>query len=240
LTMIFGGIQKNSLIDYPSKVSCVLFTQGCNFRCPYCHNPQLVASRSSQSSVFEQDVFAFLSKRKNWLDGVVISGGEPTLQDDLFDFCGRIKDMGFAVKLDTNGSRPHVVEKLIRSKRVDYIAMDMKTDPDRYVPVIAEAVDPALIRASAQAILISGLAHEFRTTCVKSIVDSESIRAIGVAITGAVRYVLQQAQCIDGHVLNPNYFKTHDWHLDGGSISALRDIAAGFVETCTIRWAKRA
>ncbi|RJP43790.1 MAG: anaerobic ribonucleoside-triphosphate reductase activating protein [Desulfobacteraceae bacterium] len=237
--MIFGGIQKNSLIDYPSKVSCVLFTQGCNFRCPYCHNPQLVASRSTRSPVFEQDVFAFLSKRKNWLDGVVISGGEPTIQDDLFDFCGRIKDMGFAVKLDTNGSRPQVVEKLIRLKRVDYIAMDMKTDPDRYVPVIAKAVDPALIRASAHAILASGLAHEFRTTCVKSIVDAESIRAIGVTITGAVRYVLQQVQCLEGHVLNPNYFKTHDWHLDGESISALRDIAAGFVEACTIRWTKR-
>lgn len=234
--MIFGGIQKNSLIDYPSKVSCVLFTQGCNFHCPYCHNPQLVRSGSPLSTIFEQEFFAFLSKRRNWLDGVVISGGEPTLQDDLFDFCGRIKDMGLAVKLDTNGSRPIVIERLIQAKLVDYIAMDIKTDPERYIPVIVEAVDPARIRASAQAILASGLAHEFRTTCVKSIVDAESIRTIGTVINGALRYVLQQVQCIDGHVLDPVYFKTHDWYVDEGSISVFRDIAAGFVETCNVRW----
>lgn len=235
--MIFGGIQKTSVIDYPSKISCILFVQGCNFRCPYCHNPQLVGPGQPQSPVFEQEVFAFLSERKTWIDGVVITGGEPTLQDDLFDFCKRIKDLGFSVKIDTNGSRPEVVQDLVSSRLVDYIAMDMKTDPDRYVPVIAEAVDPDRIRESARSILASGLDHEFRTTCIKSIVDADAVRAIGKIIKGARRYVLQQVQYIDGHVLNPRYFKTNDRHLDAAAISALRDIGAGFAETCTIRWA---
>lgn len=235
--MIFGGFQKNSLIDYPSMVSCVLFTQGCNFRCPYCHNPQLTGSRSPRSPIFEQDVFAFLSQRKKWIDGIVITGGEPTLQEDIFDFCRQVKDMGFAVKLDTNGSRPEIVQGLVNSRLVDYIAMDIKTDPDQYAPIIAEVVDPEKIRESVRAILASGLDHEFRTTCVKPIIDAESVRGIGKTISGAMRYVLQQAQYIDGHVLNSDFFKVHDWHLDAAALSAFRDIAAGFVETCIIRWA---
>lgn len=235
--MVFGGIQKTSLLDYPSKICCVLFAQGCNFRCPYCHNPRLVGTGPPQQSIFEQEVFAFLSKRKIWIDGVVITGGEPTLQDNLFDFCGRLKNMGFSVKIDTNGSRPQMVEKLIGSGHVDYVAMDIKTDPKRYAPVISETVDPDHIRESARCILASGIDHEFRTTCIKSIVDSDAVRAIGKIIKGARRYVLQQVQYNGVQVLNPQYFKVSGRHMDAADISALRDIGAGFAETCMIRWA---
>ncbi len=236
--MIFGGIQKNSLIDYPSKVSCVLFTQGCNFRCPYCHNPQLIPCRQNRASTFpKKEVLSFLAHRKNWLDGVVITGGEPTLQKDLFDFCGQLKEMGFCVKLDTNGSRPEVIQKLLNSRRVDYIAMDIKTDPARYAPVFTSIEGIKRIRESIEAILVSELDHEFRTTCVKPFVDADAIRIIGQSIAGANQYVLQQAQYIEGHVLEPGFFKTQDWRLDTASLRSFFDIAAGFVKTCRIRWA---
>ena len=236
--MIFGGIQKNSLIDYPSKVSCVLFTQGCNFRCPYCHNPRLIPCRQKGSATIPADeVLSFLAQRKNWLDGVVVTGGEPTLQKDLFGFCGQLKEMGFSIKLDTNGSRPEAIEKLINGRRVDYIAMDIKTDPDRYAPVFTAIEDVRCIRESINTILASGLDHEFRTTCVKPFVDADAIRVIGHSIGGAQKYVLQQAQYIEGHVLDPGFFKTQDWQFDAALLSTLCDIAAGFVKACCIRWA---
>ena len=141
--MVFGGLQKNSLIDYPGKVSCVLFLSGCNFDCPYCHNPDL-AKDSSLCPVLldEKAVFDFLQRRKGFLDGVVISGGEPTLQKDLLVLCKKIKELGYLIKLDTNGSRPQVIKRLIDEGLVDYIAMDIKTDPFHYSPLIAKSQIP--------------------------------------------------------------------------------------------------
>ena len=135
--MKFGGLQKNSLIDYPGKIACVLFVCGCNFDCPYCHNPELVKETIENPLAFhENKAYDFLKKRKGLIDAVVISGGEPTLQADLADVCQHIKQMGFLVKVDTNGSRPEVVRQLIVDKLVDYLAMDIKTDPPAYSPVI--------------------------------------------------------------------------------------------------------
>ncbi|MBW1769313.1 MAG: anaerobic ribonucleoside-triphosphate reductase activating protein, partial [Deltaproteobacteria bacterium] len=131
--MLFGGLQKSSLIDYPGKLSCVLFLSGCNFDCPYCHNPGLVKGRFSDHAQFEEKtVYDFLEKRRGFLDGVVVSGGEPTLQKDLVSLCEKLKEMGYPVKLDTNGSRPQVLRSLIDEGLVDYIAMDIKTDLLRY------------------------------------------------------------------------------------------------------------
>jgi len=136
--MIIGGIQKTSLIDYPSKISCVIFVSGCNFDCPYCHNPDLVKRSSSNLLIDVYEVLEFLKKRRPLLDGIVITGGEPTLQGDLFGFCEQIKTLGYPVKLDTNGSRPGVIKQLIEKKLIDYIAMDIKTAPDRYSPDITK------------------------------------------------------------------------------------------------------
>ena len=133
--MIIGGWQKNSFIDYPEKISCVLFVSGCNFDCPYCFNPDLV--RNNPKNILDLTrIYDFLENRKGLLDGVVISGGEPTLHNELFLLCKNIHQMGYPIKLDTNGSRPQVIKKLIDAGMIDYIAMDIKTDPFNYSPLI--------------------------------------------------------------------------------------------------------
>ena len=130
--MKIGGLQKFSFIDYPNKTSAIIFTQGCNFRCAYCHNPELVYPEKYQVPISEEQVFAFLESRKNQLDAVVITGGEPTLQPDLIEFIKKVKAMGFLVKLDSNGSNPQVLEQVINQKLVDFIAMDIKAPFDKY------------------------------------------------------------------------------------------------------------
>ena len=134
--MLLGGLQKISLIDYPGKISCVMFSSGCNFDCPYCHNPQL--ARGCQVGTpysDENQLYPYLKRRRTVIDGVVISGGEPTIQKDLFSTCLMLKQLGYPVKLDTNGSRPRIIRQLLNKKLVDYIAMDIKTDPPNYLAV---------------------------------------------------------------------------------------------------------
>ena len=155
--MIFGGIQKSSLIDFPGKVACVLFLSGCNFRCPYCHNPELVLGKPAAVPSLEEDaVFAMLETRRGFLDGVVISGGEPTLDPGLPTLCKTIRGMGFSVKLDTNGSRPYVLSRLMEDGLIDYVAMDLKTVPDQYAPHFWKNGRPADILKSIQLILTAG------------------------------------------------------------------------------------
>ena len=230
--MIIGGIQKNSLIDYPSKISCVLFTSGCNFRCPYCHNPDLVRPPFQSTPV--EAIFEFLERRKSLLDGVVITGGEPTLHDDLPDFCSRIKSMGYFVKLDTNGSRPSVIQALIKKKQIDYIAMDVKTLPENYVPHIAQTIEPHAIRDSIALILNSGLAHEFRTTCVRPFVNQPVIEKISHIIHGADLLAFQQAKITD-KVLNPEFFLEKEWKISTDTLTSFQTTAAPFVKKTIIR-----
>lgn len=190
--MRIGGIQKCSLIDFPGKVSAVLFTQGCPWRCHYCHNARLVFPERFDPPILEKEVFSFLRRRREQLDGVVVSGGEPTLQPDLPEFIREIKEMGFAVKLDTNGFRPDVVEKVIRLELVDYIAMDVKAPLDSYETVVGARVDTGKIKRSISIIINSGIDHEFRTTAVPGLHTIEDLRAIGELVTGAKRYILQE------------------------------------------------
>jgi len=191
--MRLGGLQKNSLIDYPGKVSCVLFLSGCNFDCPYCHNPDLVrGSLPCHASPDEKAVYEFLERRKGFLDGVVISGGEPTLNRNLILLCEKIKQIGYPLKLDTNGSRPQVIKRLIDEGLVDYIAMDIKTDPLHYSPMIVKNYNPGHILTSIKTIMEKAKTYEFRTTCVKSIVAEQNIENIAKTIRGAALYVLQR------------------------------------------------
>jgi pyruvate formate lyase activating enzyme len=233
--MRIGGIQKNSLIDYPSKISCVVFASGCNFDCPYCHNPDLARPAADHCLLDEKSIVSFLKQRKTLLDGIVISGGEPTIQKELFDFCRLVKSIGYPVKIDTNGSNPHVIKQLVDTHLVDYIAMDVKTDPDRYSPLIVKGIAPAAIRASIRIIMKSGIPHEFRTTCVKSIVEEKDIRVISSLIQGANLFVLQKVQFHQTPVLHPEFFQNKDWQHDKQEIEHFRSVASEFVRTCMIR-----
>lgn len=189
--MKLGGWQKCSLIDYPGKISAVLFTQGCTFRCPFCHNPDLVLPGSTVR-IDEQEVFAFLEQRKGKLDGVVISGGEPTIHPDLPDFIRQIRQLGFSVKLDTNGSRPDVVESLLSEHLVDYWAMDRKASLARYSLLAGVAIDPSLIIRTSKLVMAATDAYEFRTTVIREYHSPEEIVQIANELAGARRLILQQ------------------------------------------------
>jgi len=184
--MYIGGLQKSSLIDYPGKLSSVIFFSGCNFDCPYCHNPELARGCATcPGDLTIANICDFLKQRQGFLDGVVVSGGEPTLQNDLADFCKRVKGFGYPLKLDTNGSRPRVLEHLIDEKLVDYVAMDLKTDPVLYKSYIKSDCGPDPILASIRILMESGIDYEFRTTCVKPIVTLETIENMSHLIQGA-------------------------------------------------------
>jgi len=232
--MIFGGLQKQSLIDFPGKISCVLFTSGCNFTCPYCHNPDLVRGQVKQSlALKEESIYDFLEKRKGFLDGVVISGGEPTLHRDLSTFCRNIKTMGYPIKLDTNGSRPETLKQLIWNHSVDYIAMDIKTDPSAYPREISCHVNTANILESIAVIMAAGMSYEFRTTCVKPFVDRPIMEKISQAIQGADCYALQQFK--NENVLSPEYFQNTACHYSHADLIEFQAIAAPWVKACIVR-----
>lgn len=241
LTMRFGGFIKNSLIDYPEKISSVIFFKGCNFRCPYCHNKELVFGPSHISSVSEpntnmveeSNVFSFLEKRKRLIDGVVLSGGEPTLTKSLYRICQIIKDMGFMIKLDTNGSFPNILENLLYHGLVDYIAMDFKTSPDRYPKYISRMVDIDAIKASIQLIQDSKIDYEFRTTCVKPIVDESVIHKMVPYVEGAKRFVLQKF-VFSPEILNPDFFLSQK-EKDTNDLETYHDLIMPWVKKCIIR-----
>lgn len=232
--MVFGGLQKNSFIDYPGKISCVLFTSGCNFDCPYCHNPDLAKGCAKYSPFStENGVYDFLDSRKAFLDGVVISGGEPTLQKDLVTLCEKVKNMGYPVKLDTNGSRPKVIKQLIDESLVDYIAMDIKTDPFNYSPLIKKDCKPDNIISSIRIIMESDSAYEFKTTCIKPIINKDIIESISRRIQGAMLYALQQFQNTD--VLHPEFFQENEESYDPDELLHFKSIAEPWVKKCIVR-----
>lgn len=176
--MQIGGLQKFSLIDYPGKIAAVVFTQGCNFRCPYCHNPELVLPEFFNPVIPESIFFRFLEDRYGQIDAVVISGGEPTIHADLVDFIKAIKERGYLVKLDTNGSAPRTLETLIDKKNIDYIAMDIKAPFARYSELSGCDVPTECIATSIRLIESSGIEHEFRTTWETSTLSVRDIDAI--------------------------------------------------------------
>ena len=186
--MKLGGIQKFSLMDYPDMVSCVVFTAGCNLRCPYCHNSSLIEMRDS--GISENEFFEFLDSRSEMLDAVVVSGGEPTIHADLPDFLERIKDKGFLVKLDTNGTDSEMLESIIERGLVDYIAMDVKTSPERYGRVGGQKFEGEVVRSID--IVMEFENHEFRTTMAPGIVEEDDVKRISELVEGAERYYAQE------------------------------------------------
>lgn len=232
--MRIGGLQKYSLIDYPPLISCVVFTAGCNFHCPYCHNPELVAPGGTDQMLTGKEIISFLDRRKKFLDGVVISGGEPTLQPDLVDLCSEIKSIGLSLKIDTNGSRPGVIKDLIKRGLPDYIAMDVKTSPENYPFLLTDSVEPSAISESISIILDSGISHEFRTTCVKPFTDEPIIRKIAGLIRGADLHAIQRPHM--QNVLSPDFFADpHSRFCSERELEFFRTILADSVRQVIIR-----
>ncbi len=176
--MIISGLQKMTLLDYPGRVACTVFLQGCNFRCPFCHNSGLLGA-AQDDTIPVEELLDFLRKRVGILDGVCITGGEPTLQSDLPQLLKQIKDLGYAIKLDTNGSHPNMLKHLVREKLIDYVAMDIKNCPDRYTETIGNSKFPAQIERSMVFLIEGDLDYEFRTTVVEEFHDEASIKALG-------------------------------------------------------------
>ena len=184
------GYQKLTLLDFPERVACTVFTGGCNLRCPFCHNASLVLT-PRESENLEAEVLSYLAGRKGILEGVCITGGEPLLQPDLSDFVKKVKDMGYSVKLDTNGSDPDALAALLSTGMIDYVAMDIKSSPAGYEAAIGKAFPIDRFRRSVELLRSSGLPHEFRTTLVKGIHRAEDLEEIGKWLAGEEKYFLQ-------------------------------------------------
>ncbi len=191
--MLIKGLQKLTLLDFPDKMACTVFTFGCNFRCPFCHNASLVLSdRATEDTMPEEEFFDFLSRRSGILEGVCVTGGEPTLQPDLPRFLARIKEMGYAVKLDTNGYRPAILKSLVEDGLVDYVAMDIKNSLSRYGETVGiRNFDTSPIEESMDYLMEGHVPFEFRTTLVRGLHTPESIREMGARLAGQERFFLQ-------------------------------------------------
>lgn len=196
--MLILGLNKTTLLDYPGRVAATIFTGGCNFRCPFCHNGGLVLEPALQPSKSEEEILEFLGRRKNILKGVCITGGEPTLQADLDLFLGKIKELGYSVKLDTNGYAPLVLEKLLEEGLVDYVAMDIKNCPEKYAYTAGFTGEREAgfalekVEKSVDLLKRSGISYEFRTTVVREFHRKEDFKRIGEWISGCSSYFLQQ------------------------------------------------
>ncbi len=230
--MKIGSIHKTSLLDYPGKISTIIGAQGCNMRCPWCHNYYLIPYEfTKQSEIIEEKEFLhFLAQRENFLEGIVITGGEPTIQADLPEFCERVKEMGFSVKLDTNGTVPGMLNRLVKDGLVDYISMDVKTDLRQYRQLFREKIDENKILESIDIVMSADKPYEFRTTCVSPFVTNENIIEIAMLINGAERYFLQKCNLPKGVDANEQYKIINESRL-----VELQKKAKSYVLNCEIR-----
>ena len=224
--MKFGGIQKTSLIDFPDKIATVLFTPGCNLRCPYCHNWRLVLE-SAGPFLSEEDTLHILNDRRRFVDAVVITGGEPTIQEDLPRFSRKLKEHGYLVKLDSNGLLPEMLELCI--PYLDYIAVDVKTSPELYPKLKAERIDGLL--KTIKMLEKSAVDYEFRCTAVPGFVDEDTVPRMGEMVEGARLFAFQQF--IPGDTLDPAYNSKTPYTEE--HISQLADIMASYVDEVTLR-----
>ena len=229
--MFVAGLQKLTLLDYPGKVACTVFTAGCNFRCPFCHNAPLVLPERMGQDVTEEDVLAFLGKRVGILDGVAITGGEPLLHKEMAGFLQKIKEMGYSVKLDTNGSFPNHLKELVKAGLVDRVAMDIKNAPELYGATVGiEGFDISGVEESKNFLLEGSIDYEFRTTVVKGLHTKESLTEAAEWIAGAKEYYLQQFKD-SGDVIAIDGLGAYDEN----EMHALADAVAEFVPSVKVR-----
>ena len=228
--MKIHGFQKMTMLDYPGRVACTLFTAGCNFRCPFCHNALLVTEIDATATYDEEEIFSYLQKRRGILDGVAITGGEPLLNRDIPQLLKRIKALGYAVKLDTNGSYPDLLKEIVQEKLVDYVAMDIKNSKEKYALTAGiPNLDLRPIEESVAFLLSGKVDFEFRTTVVKELHTEEDIAAIVDWIAGAPRYFLQNFQESE-HMIGAN-LHAHTPEM----LEKLRAVAARRIPTAALR-----
>ena len=228
--MNISGFQKMTLLDFPGVVACTLFTSGCNFRCPFCHNASLVTHIDNSIRYSEEEVLEYLEKRKGVLDGVCITGGEPLLQGDIAEFLGKIKEMGYLIKLDTNGSFPEKLASLVEMGLVDYVAMDIKNSKEKYAETTGKAdLDISAIEKSVSFLMSGKVDYEFRTTVVKELHSEEDIENIALWLKGAKKYFLQNF--VDsGDLISENLSA-----VDSTVLCKMQQIARQFIVNTEIR-----
>lgn len=225
------GWVKSSLVDFPGRIAASLFSGGCNFRCPNCHNADLVLHCNQLPDLAEDEIWAFLEQRRGLLDGVVLSGGEPTLQPDLLAFIARLHGLGFLVKLDTNGYLPDLLEEAIADRAVDYVAMDVKASLPKYAEAAGVEIDTTRIARSVALLLGSEIEYEFRTTVVPGLLDEDDIVRIGQRIAGARAYYLQQF--VPRNTLDPAMLDRQPY--TASRIRAMAELAQPSVESVGVR-----
>ena len=231
--MTFSGIEKTTLIDYPSKIAATVFTYGCNFRCPFCHNPELVIEPCDEDYVItEHYILDFLALRKGKLDALVITGGEPLLQGGIQSFIQKVKKLGYLVKVDTNGFYPGMILQLIDSGLIDYWAMDVKNLESLYSKTAGVSVNVGNIRKSISNIMKSGIKYEFRTTVVPGLHDVESLRGIGELIKGANKFYIQNFR--PGKTIDPAYRNKQSF--TERELRQFQKVIKPFVKSVEIRW----
>ncbi|MBD3310267.1 anaerobic ribonucleoside-triphosphate reductase activating protein [Candidatus Woesearchaeota archaeon] len=226
------GVLKTSMLDYPGRISAVMFLPFCNLRCPFCHNPELITNPDELDDIDPEDFIDFLKRRKNWLDGVVITGGEPTMHKGLPELISRIKKLGYLVKLDSNGTNPEMLKELLDRKLLDYIAMDFKSSLERYDEVTAVKVDKEKIKKSVELIKQSGIDHEFRATVLPDFFDTEEAKKISEWLKGAKRFALQQFKNVD-KVLDPSFQDKESYTPD--ELTAFKRIMEPYFDEVEVR-----
>ncbi len=229
--MNIKGLHKTSLIDYPGKICSIIFTGGCNLRCKYCHNPELACDSCNLQTITNDDVLSFIKERGSLIDGISISGGEPTLAKNLFDFIRSVKDIPLAVKIDTNGLNPEVIDHLIQNRLIDYVAIDIKTSPEKYEGLTNRKVDFSRIVRTVDLVRASDVDYELRTTCIPSFVTLEDFESIKGEIGHVKQYFIQQF--INNVTLDPSLSNCEPYPLS--VLYSFRDFVRSFSDICEIR-----
>lgn len=230
--VVIKGINKTTLLDYPPYTAATIFLSGCNFRCGFCHNPELVVNFHLEEDIPESEIFEYLEKRKGWIDGVCITGGEPTLQHDLLEFAKKLKEKGILVKVDTNGTNPGMLKRLIEEKLVDRVAMDIKSSKEKYEDACSCKVDLSKIQASIDLLKGSDIEYEFRTTVVSGLVDEEDIDKIGQWIGKAKNFAIQNFRAT-GNVLDKSYKNIAPYTLE--ELNNMKSIAEKYFDKVVVR-----
>ena len=229
--MIISGLQKTTVIDYPNKVAAVIFTRGCNFRCPFCHNPELVNPEKYIPEIPEEKILNFLKKRQGVLDAIVITGGEPLIYNDIEEFIKKARDLGYLIKLDSNGTNPELLEELLDKKLVDYVAMDIKNSLEKYSETTGTKVNTDDIEKSIKIIINKAPDYEFRSTILPKLHTQEDIKKMGELVKGAKKYYLQNFR--PEQTLDPAYNEEKPFTEE--DLKKFQGILRDYVDKCEIR-----